>query len=597
MRLIALFLLLPLLFACGDDTEISINDYPNPLGATYLGAGQGTRFAVYAPNASAVSVAGAFNSFNITANPLTLGAGGVWETIVPTAAPGHNYKYYSADFGSTWLRDPYGRSFNGTDNDNTIIINDNYVWTSSFTRPAKEALVIYEMHVKDFTRSDSTATRGANYLGMIDKIPYLVALGVNAVELMPMQEWAGNSYSWGYNSACYFAPENSLSPNTGDGSAYQNFKKLVDALHTAGIAVILDVVYNHTFDDSPLWQIDSTAYHSTETVPWGRKLDLTKSPTMRYVKDNLRFWMDEFRVDGFRFDATEYIDSPALLGVVTELCAAGYADRYFIFEEFDPAHNAAIQAYNTAAGQPVISSWGTGYKNAVWAAMVSGGSSGNLGKVTYYSEEDGWDRPGSVINYFSSHDEGTLTGKGMPKAVIRTAAVHLLTSMGIPMLWMGEEVCSPQQGNNAADPTAEASNIVDWNTLRPAHTDLTGFFAALIKLRIDHPALRPAAANPAASDKFGWFMDKGWKGWNLGYTHKGTSGDNNFVVLVNYSHTTAETFAVSFPVLGNWYVMCDGVNATNNAPGLGSWNITTTTSNITVSPTNALIFMSAGQNP
>ncbi|NCB33777.1 MAG: glycogen debranching enzyme, partial [Erysipelotrichia bacterium] len=124
-------------------------------------------------------------------------------------------------------------------------------------------LIIYEMHVKDFTRGDREAVSGANYAGVRDKIGYLTRLGVNCVELMPIQEWTGSEYRWGYNPACYFAPENSLSSHDGDGTARREVKEMIDALHRAGIAVVLDVVYNHTYWEAPAWRIDPAAYYDT----------------------------------------------------------------------------------------------------------------------------------------------------------------------------------------------------------------------------------------------------------------------------------------------------------------------------------------------
>ncbi len=587
--------------SCGPNQindPVGIDSYTGSLGSTYQGVGLGTKFAVYAPQAGSVYVAGTFNGFSTTANPMQKTLSGVWETVISTAVPGNAYKYYSADFLGQWVQDPYGRSFNGNDNDNTLIINNNYTWNDgSWTRPAKSSLVIYEMHIKDFSRGDSQAA-GTNYQGVINKIPYLTDLGINCVEIMPLQEWSGNSYSWGYNSACYFAPENSLSDNKANGKAYQDLKELVDSLHQAGIAVVLDVVYNHTFQDAPMWKIDSASYYDTTvSIPWGEKFDLTKPAALRYVNDNLRFWMDEFHIDGFRFDSTENIDSASLLSVISGLRSDGYNDRYYIFEEFNGTHNSSIRTYNTVAGNQIISSWGTGFKNALWD-LINNALSANMGKVTYYSSGDGWNYPAEVINYVSSHDEGTLTGHLNTSALmVRTATVHQLTSLGIPMIWMGEEVLNPSYGNSppSGGATDEANNIIDWDTYRAAHSDVLGFFSSVIKLRIAHPALHQNVNNPDSNgDSFDWNTD--WTSGFVGYTYKGVSGDNDFVILVNY-RATSKSYAVAFPRTGTWYLMCDGINATNTLPGLASWTINSTTSNITVGATNALIFMSAAVNP
>lgn len=577
---------------------VTILNYPGELGSTYLGAGQGTRFAVFAPQASAVYVAGTFNGFDTASHPMTRTGAGVWELVIDNAAPGHYYKYYSSDFNGQWVRDPYGRSFNGSDNDNTIIVHNSYSWgDSGWVRPERAALVIYEMHVKDFTRGDSQAVGGANYQGMIDKIPYLSGLGINAVELMPIQDWTGNSYSWGYNSAAYFAPENSLSDNPANGKAYQDFKELVDALHQAGIAVILDVVYNHTFEDSPLWLIHPESYYDTAAaIPWGKKLDLTRPGTRRYVEDNLRFWLDEFHVDGFRLDATEYIDNPTLQDIISGLREEGYADRYFICEEWNGAHNAAYRSYNSSAGGQYISSWGTGYKNTIWD-LLDNGTSADMGKVTYYSKEDGWNYPAEVINFFSSHDEGTLTGhKGASPQQVRLAHVHLLTSLGIPMLWMGEEVLNPHYGNNppGGEGTDETNNTIDWDTLRADNSEIYDYVSALVRLRIAHPALRQNVSHPDGSaDTFDWFSL--WGEGLIGYALKRVPGDNDFLVQVNYS-SSDKTNSVTFPRSGTWYVMADHTGATHLSPGLYSFSVGTGATNLIIPAGQARLFMSQAVN-
>ena len=585
-----------------DDSSVVSRFYSiytdQPRGAQYLGAGQGVRFSVYATNASAVFVAGEFNRWDGTANRMVKNPDGVWVTTVASAVPGQMYKFVSTNFSPNWIADPYARSFNQNDNDNGIILDHtSYTWgDGGWVRPDRNKLVVYEMHIKDFTRNDSQAAGGATYGGVIDKIPYLKALGVNAVEFMPVQEWPGGWYSWGYNNCGYFAPENSLANNQADGSAYTDFKRLVDALHQAGIAVILDVVYNHTANDNNyLWNIDSALYFEGST-PWGNRLALEKPATAKFVYDNLRYWLDEFHVDGFRFDATEYIDIAALITVVDSLYTGGYAGAYFIFEEFNGAHNTSIRAYNTSKNTQVISSWGTGYKSVIWDA-VNKGRSGDLGKITHFSRDDGWNHPDEVINYFSSHDEGTLQGRhGASKQSVKAAAAHLLTSMGIPMIWMRDEVMRLHYGNHppSGQGIEESNNIMEWNTLRSSHQDLFDYYAALIKLRIDHPALRLNLNDPVGGGKFSWNTD--WSGGFVGYTYKNVSGDNNFVVLINYSKTEAKNYDVSFPNTGTWYLMCDGQSAYRYSPGVRSVTISSATTAITVPANTAYIYMSEAVN-
>jgi len=566
-----------------------------PLGSTFLGADLGTRFAVYAPRASGVSVVGTFNQFNPSAHPLQPGGDGVWTATVAGAAPGDAYKYYSDDFDGQWVQDPWGKAFN--DRDESLVVQDHYDWgDTGWKRPDKSELIIYEMHVKDFTRGDREAVSGANYAGVRDKIGYLTRLGVNCVELMPIQEWTGSEYRWGYNPACYFAPENSLSSHDGDGTARREVKEMIDALHRAGIAVVLDVVYNHTYWEAPAWRIDPAAYYDTSApIPWGIKLDLTRPATHRMVRESLLYWLEEFHVDGFRFDFTPLIDSPALLALIADLRSAGYADRYFIFEEWDPRHNQAIQAFNVNAGGPAVSSWGTAYRETIWD-LIRTGTSPDAETATGYFRSAGWTYPGEVITFAASHDDGTLTGHldASPPAV-KVATAHLLTALGIPMLWMGEEVLRHHLGNlvTSGESTDEANNVMDWDALRAAHAEVFDYFSALIRLRKAHPALRQGGTDSAGSGSFRRAADPG-DGF-IGYAYPDVPGDSDFVVLINFGADKRRE--ITFPRTGTWHLMCNRGEARSDLPGLDTWEIREPTISIDMAATNAMIFMSARSNP
>ena len=538
-------------------------------------------FSVFAPNSSRAQIAGEFTSWQTSAVDMYYDhiQGYWWKKLAASAAVAHGkqYKYILDD--NNWAPDPYGRAFYESSDYNSQIVDNSYTWgDGSWSRPAKSSLVIYEMHVKDFTHGDSgysypTGAQG-NYLGMKAKIPYLVSLGVNAVEIMPIQEWPGGYYSWGYNNNGYFAPENSLASDghANDTSAVNEFKELVDALHQAGIAVILDVVYNHTATEgNSLWAIDNNYFFDVgNNTDWGNRVEMRNPRVQKFFIDNMKYWMDEYHVDGFRLDATGEIDAGSTRYLVKQLKDNGYANRYYIFEEFEGGHNSGIQSFNSAEGGPYISSWGTGYKYAIWGA-VNNGWDGSLGKVTYYSKDDGWNYQGEVINYFSSHDEGTLAGRQSASVQkVKMAAVHLLTSMGIPMVWMGDEVHRLHYGNYPSSGSGidEANNTMDWDTLKTAAatSGILDFYSGLIKLRIAHPNLHMSVADPgnASVDDFNWNMSTDqWNGSVLSYTYKG-SGDNGFVVFINYGSSTEAGRTATVPVDGTWHVMCDGSSAVSD---------------------------------
>lgn len=188
-----------------------------------------------------------------------------------------------------------------------------YNWTTNnFTRPNKENLVIYELLVRDFSESDS-------YQEIINRIDYLDELGVNAVKIMPLNEFEGTD-SWGYNPKYHGALDKAY-------GTPEKLKELIDLLHSKGIAVILDVVYNHAFSQSPLAQLwwDQANFRPAPNNPYmnptprhdfnvGYDFNHESSWTRQYVKQTLQYWIDEYRIDGFRFDLSKGFTQNNTLG-------------------------------------------------------------------------------------------------------------------------------------------------------------------------------------------------------------------------------------------------------------------------------------------
>ncbi|MBI5500243.1 MAG: glycogen debranching protein GlgX [Deltaproteobacteria bacterium] len=211
-----------------------------------------------------------------------------------------------------------------------LVVDDAFDWRGDAPPDLPfERLVIYEVHVKGFTAHSSSGVRHpGTYPGFVEKIPYLVDLGINAVELLPVHEHAvedsvaarGLTNYWGYNTVGFFAPEWSYSTRSRPGCQVDEFKTLVRELHRAGIEVLLDVVYNHSAEGSELGPtlsfrgIDNPTYYVLEGDPQGparryanftgcgNSLDLTQPPVIRLVMDSLRYWVETMHIDGFRFD-------------------------------------------------------------------------------------------------------------------------------------------------------------------------------------------------------------------------------------------------------------------------------------------------------
>ncbi len=211
-----------------------------------------------------------------------------------------------------------------------IVIDERFDWKGDQAPLLPlEKLVIYEVHLKGFTAHASSKVQSpGTYLGFIEKIPHLVELGINAVELLPIQERMvgdflidkGLTNYWGYDTLGFFAPESAYRASRELGAEVNEFKTLVRALHAAGIEIILDVVYNHTAEGSELGPsvsfrgIDNTTYYVLTGPPhepgryyenWsgcGNSLNVGDPHVIRFVMDSLRYWVEHMHVDGFRFD-------------------------------------------------------------------------------------------------------------------------------------------------------------------------------------------------------------------------------------------------------------------------------------------------------
>jgi 1,4-alpha-glucan branching enzyme len=268
----------------------------------------GVAFRVWAPNADAVHVTGTFNDWSEHANPLAPAPGGVWEVDVPGAGAGDEYRFVIRN-GETVLSriDPYARAVTGSVGNGIVVAPGK--GDSGFTPPPWNRLVIYEMHIGTFHRPDEDVP--GTFVDAIARLDHLRRLGVNAVQIMPSAEFTGG-LSWGYNPAHIFAVESTYGGPDG-------LRAFVAAAHAAGIAVILDVVYNHFGpSDLDLWQFDGWSGNDMGGIyfyndwraetPWGEtRPDYGRAEVRQFIRDNALYWLEEYGIDGLRFDMTLYI--------------------------------------------------------------------------------------------------------------------------------------------------------------------------------------------------------------------------------------------------------------------------------------------------
>jgi isoamylase len=323
-----------------------------PLGATVQPGG--VNFSLYSKNAEFVELL-LFDSEDATkpARAITLDARKhrtyyYWHVFVPGLMPGQVYGFRAVGpskpeqglrfDGNRVLLDPYGRAVaipkdysrwnNSVATAMKSIVADpgSYEWEGDrpLHRPFVET-VIYELHIRGFTRHPSSgamAQKAGTYAGLIEKIPYLVDLGITAVELMPVFQFdptdapAGHVNYWGYSPVSFFAPHRAYSSRQDALGPMDEFREMVKALHRAGIEVILDVVFNHTaegdargptfcfrgFENEAYYVLEHDRSRYADYTGTGNTLNANRPIVRRMILDSLRYWVTQMHVDGFRFD-------------------------------------------------------------------------------------------------------------------------------------------------------------------------------------------------------------------------------------------------------------------------------------------------------
>jgi glycogen operon protein len=329
---------------------------PLPLGATYNG--QGINFAIFSKQAVAVTLViylpwEAMPGLEFPLDPHRHCTGDIWHAFLAGLEPGTEYAYrVEGPAGATLtprqlakprlLLDPYARALSGAEvwgrhaeqhiqPRRGAVIQEQFAWGAD--QPLRYPLadsIIYELHVRGFTRHPSGGvTYPGTFLGLVEKIPYLQALGVTAVELLPVTEFEENDNPrrnphtghplknyWGYHPITLFAPKASYAAHSRNGAQVHEFKTMVKALHEAGIEVILDMVLNHTGegdDHCPTWSyrgLDNATYYLLDPTTQqyrnytgcGNTLHCQHPVVQDLLLDCLRYWVTEMHVDGFRFD-------------------------------------------------------------------------------------------------------------------------------------------------------------------------------------------------------------------------------------------------------------------------------------------------------
>jgi 1,4-alpha-glucan branching enzyme len=529
----------------------------------------GVAFRVWAPNADEVFVTGSFNDWARDKAPMTGEEGGVWYAEVDGAKPGDEYRFLIRNGEEVLSRiDPYARAVT-TSVGNSIVVDPTHDWHGGdFEMPAWNELVIYEMHVGTFNRPEE-GTAGT-FVDAIEKLGHLKRLGVNAVQIMPAMEFAGD-ISWGYNPAHIFAVE----------SAYggpEGFRAFIEAAHQSGIAVILDVVYNHFGpSDLDLWQFDGWSENDKGGIyfyndwrsetPWGdTRPDYGRSEVRQFIRDNALYWLEEYHLDGLRFDMTLYIrnvrgdegddgdvleEGRSLLRWINGEIAERFPGRITIAE--DLRNRAEITAEVEAGGAGFGAQWDSQFVHPVREVLIAPDDDArHMATVAHALGHHYNGDPFQRVIYTESHDEVANGKARIPHEIAPGDPSHwaaqkrstlgaalVFTSPGIPMLFQGQEFL---QGEWFQDTVP-----LDWDQSE-TFRGIVRLYRDLIRLRLSLTGdTRGLIGRGIAIHR----VDEERKLVAFHRWDAGGPGDD-VMVVANFSHEPRGAYRVGFPRAGPW---------------------------------------------
>ncbi len=504
-------------------------------------------FALYAPGKQFVSLIGDFNDWDPNEHMMNRSPDGTWWLTLPLE-PGR-YRYQYKVNGQQRIADPYARKvhwrtpegkkgFLAAHAKTVLDIGaDPFEWTAvDYERPSLEELVIYEFYIHDLCP-------GEGFAGVIERLDYIRDLGFNAIEPLPFHPWPGEE-SWGYNPAFLFAVEELY--GTPD-----DLKRLIDEAHQRGMAVIIDMVLNHTDHNAPLYRLYGPDYDASpyfmdfDGFNWGMpKIDQQSEAVKRYTADVIRFWIEEYRIDGFRYDATRWTGWQGY----NDWGASWYA---YVARQADPDNIQIAEHLPTDPELFIQTEMDTGWhahfrwrlREMIRDAQLDSREFEMIMKPGRLGFESAFQR----IPYTESHDEERvvreLRNAGHDESNVfrraETALALTLTAPGIPMIYAGQEF-------GEYTPLFVGWNPLNWDLLdRPENRRLHRSTRELTRLRTAHPALQGEHIEILVNDARRHVA-----------AFERRSGDDAVVVAVNFGHRP-QTVQLDLPVMGYWRNVLD----------------------------------------
>jgi 1,4-alpha-glucan branching enzyme len=503
---------------------------------------------------------------------MTSQPGGYWLTEIPGVPAGERYQYLIENVGGELNPrvDPRAREIDTANGDRQTVVYDetSFDWgPSQYQAPGWTEMVVYEMHVGTF--NELPGQQVGTFADAIAKLPYLAGLGINAIELLPPSQFAG-TLSWGYNPTDPFAVETVY----GGPDALKEF---VRSAHELGIAVIIDVVYNHMGTiDNDLWAFDGNApppggiyfYPDWRAgTGWGSRPDYGRPEVRQYLVDSALNWLEDYRADGLRFDATAWIRSVDGSGAANQNLPDGWLLLQTINEQIesrqpwkiriaeDMRNYAQITSPTTSGGAGFNSQWDPDFvrtargvlcqvrdedrdMGALRDVLQRRYDSNAMSRVVFTETHDADSNGGTRVpaEIDPAHPDSTYAKK---RSVLGAALVF--TAPGIPMIFQGQEFLETHW--------FDAGFPVDWSNAQ-RHSGILALYRDLIRVRRDW-----------------WNTTRGLRGQGLcvhhvnvadkliGY-HRWHSGGplDDTLVLLNFSNHAYDSYTIGAPRGGLWRV-------------------------------------------
>ena len=627
------------------------NYYTGPLGPDYTPGG--TCLRLWAPTAEAVTVTlyhkgdgGAV----LGTEPLVRGAHGVWSVWLPGEQHGRYYTFaVTVDGVTRETGDPYARAA-GVNGVRSMIVDLARTAPSGWERDVRPTIppaqrAVWEVSVRDFSQDAASGVRPAwrgKYMAFTQRgttlhgdgihptcLNYLKRLGVKYVQLMPIFDFGSvdeakpllRQYNWGYDPTNFNVPEGSYSTDPTRGEVrIRECREMIAALHAAGIGVVMDVVYNHTYrTENPL--NNTVPYYFFRQNPdgsfsngngCGNEFASERPMARRYLIDSILYWAKEYHIDGFRFDLMGLYDAESINAVRAALDSLPGGRDILLYGE--PWQGGASQLHRYEANKANLAMLNErvgifcddtrdAIKGGCFDAREPGYVEGKPGSFwDIGAAVAAWCRsdrlpphaPSQIVSYVSAHDNFTLWDKllcvryekpeftardTVALAQNRLAAGIYLTSFGLPFMQAGEEFARTKKGVSNSYRSSPALNRLDWNRAEQYHA-LVDYYRGLLALRAAFPRLGSTDRHAPEALQF-FALEQPLVGWMLPAVWGDGAAWSALCVFYNPTDTTR---TVSLPA-GQWKLLSDG---TSSSLWRGPSRIFT--GNVPLAPYSATVF-------